>query len=153
MMNAKSFDTRIVFLCVVNQTENSVILSGFLKNGGWNCIAKWLTLFMEKNQSAAILEVLKCLHRLPITLDLLKQAVETEVDAESKVKMPGKMIRTLRKHEDESVKKISDEIYKNWSGLLEADNRKIKKKVEKEKKSKSKELNGKTKKANGPQCK
>merc|ERR1712051_126161 len=84
MGTAKSFDTRIVFLCVVNQTANNEILSNFLTNGGWLCMAKWLTIFIEKNQCAGIREVLKCLQRLPVTIGTLKMSVTSH---DEKVKM------------------------------------------------------------------
>ena len=72
MKNAKSFVTRIVYLCVVNQTGSKEILENFLKTGGWAQIAKWLTLFTEKNQFPGVREILKCLEKLPVTIETLK---------------------------------------------------------------------------------
>jgi hypothetical protein len=134
MGSAKSFDTRIVFLCVVNETTSSEIKSTFLSSGGWLCLAKWLTIFIDRNQSAGIIEVLKCLQRLPITINTLKMSVASGPD--ENVKMPGIMIRKLRKHDDDTIKKLSNEIYKHWSDIHETDN--IKKKKKKEEKLKAK---------------
>ena len=139
MARAKSFDTRIVFLIVVNHTANHAVLSNFLLNGGWLQIAKWLTIFSEKGQSAGIIEVLKCLQKLPVTLDTLKLSVNNpdEPDA-AHVKLPGKMIKTLRKHEDKVIKELSTDIYKQWEALLpkKVDEKVMKKKMKEEKKVK-----------------
>jgi len=135
MSSAKSFDTRIVFLCVVNQTVSSEIKTNFLTNGGWLCLAKWLTIFIDKNQGGGIIEVLKCLQRLPVTINTLKMSVTTAPNDET-VKMPGALIRKLRKHDDDTIKKLSIEIYKHWSELHETDNMKKKKKKEEKLKAK-----------------
>ena len=140
MARAKSFDTRIVFLIVVNHTANHEVLSNFLLNGGWLQIAKWLTIFSEKGQSAGIIEVLKCLQKLPVTLDTLKLSVNNPDEPDTAhVKLPGKMIKTLRKHEDKVIKELSTEIYKMWEALLPkkiGEEKVTKKKIKEEKKVK-----------------
>lgn len=141
MENAKSFDTRIVYLCVVNQTGSKEILENFLKTGGWAQIAKWLTLFTEKNQFAGVREILKCLQKLPVTVDTLKLKVPEGSE------VPGKMVRKLRKNEDQKIKELSTSIFKSWTTLLEQDNAK-----KEAKKAKKRELEKAEKKAKGPQC-
>lgn len=141
MESAQSFDTRIVYLCVVNQTGSKEILENFLKTGGWAQIAKWLTAFAEKNQFAGIREVLKCLQKLPVTVDTLKLKVPEGSE------VPGKMVRKLRKNEDQKIKELSTSIFKAWTTLLEQDNAK-----KEAKKAKKRELEKAEKKAKGPQC-
>merc|ERR1712227_104653 len=140
MENAKSFDTRIVYLCVVNQTGSKEILENFLKSGGWAQVAKWLTLFTEKNQFAGVREILKCLQKLPVTVDTLKLKVPEGSE------VPGKMVRKLRKNEDQKIKELSTSIFKSWTTLLEQDNAK-----KEAKKAKKRELEKAEKKAKGPQ--
>ena len=150
MSGAKSFDTRIVFLCVINQTENLEVLKSFLTSGGWICLAKWLTIFMKQQQIAGIREVLKTLQKLPVTLDTLKMSVESK-EEDLEIQLPGKMIRSLRKHEDLDIKKLSGDIYKVWNDLLKAENDK-KAKKDAEKKKLKKEKAAKEKAKQGPQC-
>ena len=75
MSDAEGFDVRIVYVCVVNATESRDILSQFIQEGGWNCLAKWLEYFMASNKHAAIRELLLCFQKLPIEAKTLSVQV------------------------------------------------------------------------------
>ena len=119
MTDAQGFDVRIVYVCVVNATDNRDILVDFINNGGWNCLAKWLEYFMSTDKHAAIRELLKCFQKLPITAKTLTKKVDSL--------LPGKMIRTLKKHEDNDIKVLAQAIYKSWKYIHEEAERKTEK--------------------------
>merc|ERR1739838_60310 len=127
MSDAEGFDVRIVYVCVVNATENREILSQFIQQGGWNCLAKWLEYFMASNKHAAIRELLLCFQKLPI------QAKTLSVQVDSKL-LPGKMIKSLRKHHDDEIKQIATSVYTSWKNLNEQEIEKRAKKREKKQK-------------------
>ena len=106
MSEAKGFDVKIVYVCVLNATESRDTLHDLISNGGWNCLSKWLESFILTERHAAIRELLKCFQKLPITHRTLSTQVESK-------DLPGKMIRGLRKHADEEIKSLTGSIYKS----------------------------------------
>lgn len=125
MSDAKGFDVKIVYVCVLNATESRDTLHDFISNGGWNCLSKWLESFILTERHAAIRELLKCFQKLPITHRTLSTKVESK-------DLPGKMIRGLRKHADEEIKSLAGSIYKSWMDMVdEGSKKKAKRKQEK----------------------
>jgi hypothetical protein len=126
MSEAKGFDVKIVYVCVINATESRETLNDFITNGGWNCLSRWLESFIQAKRHAAIRELLKCFQKLPIT----HRTLSTQVDSKD---LPGKMIRGLRKHDDEEIKTLAGSIYKSWQTMVDEGNKKkAKRKQEKE---------------------
>ena len=146
MSDAEGFDVRIVYVCVVNATENREILSQFIQQGGWNCLAKWLEYFMASNKHAAIRELLLCFQKLPI------QAKTLSVQVDSK-ELPGKMIKSLRKHHDDEIKQIATAVYTSWKNLNEQEIEKRAKKREKKQKEEIKPKKAKVVEQKKPTCK
>jgi hypothetical protein len=145
MTEAQGFDVRIVYVCVVNATENNEILTDFMNTGGWNCLAKWLEFFMTTDKHAAIREILKCFKRLPVSNKTLNREVGTN-------QKPGKMIKILKKHEDGDIKLLAEEIFEQWVKInKDAEARKAAKKTEKRKQEiKAEKEKLKKMKASGP---
>ena len=128
MTEAQGFDVRIIYVCIINSTDSREILGDFIQLGGWNSLSKWLEIFIQSNKHAAIREILKAFQKLPVTPKTLSVPVETK-------DLPGKMIRSLRKHQDDDIKKIASEIYKAWIKMVDEQ------KAEKEKERKKRKLN------------
>ena len=140
MSDAECFDVRIIYVCVVNATESRDILSQFIQQGGWNCLAKWLEYFITSNKHAAIRELLLCFQKLPIEAKTLSAPVDSKV-------LPGKMIKSLRKHDDQEIKDIASTVYTNWVDLVKQDDeRKAARKREKKAKEEVKAKKQKTRK-------
>ena len=145
MSDAQGFDVRIVYVCVVNATESRDILSEFIQQGGWNCLAKWLEYFITSNKHAAIRELLLCFQKLPIEAKTLSVPVDSKV-------LPGKMIRRLQKHHDSEIKTIATTIFEHWNNLVkEKEERKAAKKREKQ--AAAEAVKAKKAKSSGPTCK
>jgi len=138
MTDAECFDVRIIYVCVVNATESRDILSQFIQQGGWNCLAKWLEYFITSNKHAAIRELLLCFQKLPIEAKTLSAPVDSKV-------LPGKMIKSLRKHDDQEIKDIASTVYTSWVDLVKQDDeRKAARKREKKAKEEVKAKKQKT---------
>ena len=144
MSDAKGFDVKIVYVCVLNATESRDTLHDFISNGGWNCLSKWLESFILTERHAAIRELLKCFQKLPITHRTLSTQVESK-------DLPGKMIRGLRKHADEEIKSLAGSIYKSWMDMVDEGNKK-KAKRKQEKADQTQTKKSKSEKS-GPVCK
>ena len=144
MSDAKGFDVKIVYVCVLNATESRDTLHDFISNGGWNCLSKWLEGFISDERHAAIRELLKCFQKLPITHRTLSTQVESK-------DLPGKMIRGLRKHTDEEIKSLAGSIYKSWMDMVDEGNKK-KAKRKQEKADQTQTKKSKSEKS-GPVCK
>merc|ERR1711937_875576 len=142
MSDAKVFDVKIVYVCVINATDSRETLNDFISSGGWNCLSKWLESFIHNERHAAIRELLKCFQKLPITHRTLSTQVESK-------DLPGKMIRGLRKHSDEEIKSLAGSIYKSWMEMVDEGNKK-KAKRKQEKESNDKSQIKKPKPASGP---
>ena len=115
MSDAKGFDVKIVYVCVLTATKSRGILNEFLSNGGWNCLSKWLESFIVTDRHAGILELLKCFQILPIT----HRTLSMEVDSKDS---PSKMIRGLCRHADEEIRSLSGSIYKSWTEVMDEGN-------------------------------
>ena len=83
---------------------------------------------MASNKHAAIRELLLCFQKLPI------QAKTLSVQVDSK-ELPGKMIKSLRKHHDDEIKQIATAVYTSWKNLNEQEIEKRAKKREKNKRA------------------
>ena len=115
MTNARGFDVKIVYVCVLTVTKSRGILNEFLSNGGWNCLSKWLESFIVTDRHAGILELLKCFQILPIT----HRTLSMEVDSKDS---PSKMIRGLCRHADEEIRTLAVSIYKSWTDVMDEGN-------------------------------
>lgn len=148
MADAKGFDVKIVYICVINATESGDTLLDFISKGGWNCLARWLESFINTEKHAAIRELLKCFQKLPVTKNILSIPVDSK-------DLPGKMIKGLRKHNDDEIKKLAGTIYKSWVDMVkDAENQEVQKKEKKAKRKKEADAKAKKHKAaSGPVCK
>ena len=93
----EDFDIQLCYLLVLAETKTAQILTAFLNKGGWPTLARWLNGYIEQKHFVGIRQLVKTYRSLPVTPNILKKPIETG-------KMPGKMIRSLRKHDDEVIK-------------------------------------------------
>jgi len=93
----EDFDIQLCYLLVLAETKTAQILTAFLNKGGWPTLARWLNGYIESKHFVGIRQLVKTYRALPVTTQILKKPIETG-------KMPGKMIRSLRKHDDEVIK-------------------------------------------------
>lgn len=93
----EDFDIQLCYLLVLAETKTAQILTAFLNKGGWPTLARWLNGYIEQKHFVGIRQLVKTYRSLPVTHSLLKKPIESG-------KMPGKMIRSLRKHDDEVIK-------------------------------------------------
>ena len=93
----EDFDIQLCYLLVLAETKTAQILTAFLNKGGWPTLARWLNGYIEQKHFVGIRQLVKTYRTLPVTTQILKKPIETG-------KMPGKMIRSLRKHDDEVIK-------------------------------------------------
>lgn len=110
----EDFDIQLCYLLVLAETKTAQILIAFLNKGGWPTLARWLNGYIEQKHFVGIRQLVKTYRALPVTTQILKKPIETG-------KMPGKMIRSLRKHDDEVIKALSTEVFESWNTIISND--------------------------------
>lgn len=127
MKDANKLVSKCLYLNIVRATGSEEVLNKFISVGGWDTMNKWLQQAKDEENTPLLTELLKVYQGLPVTVDDLKKD------------NTARFIKSLNKHQDESVKMLSSSVVDSWMKIIkgkgsnDVDNDKSKKKKKKDK--------------------
>ena len=101
---AEKTPARCLYTCILKATKKDDVLRHFISSGGLVTLHKWMTTAQTHKNFVFLVDLLKVLRQLPVTVDDLRGNKDT-----------AKMIRKLSKLESSSdVRELSQQLMDMW---------------------------------------